>query len=146
TRFSRDWSSDVCSSDLLLEPRLGFLVTGVAIGVVFHRRAAIGLLQLVHAGGAADTQDFVVVALAHQSGPSCGRTRKPWSTCAAGTGGHMPAVPVTAADGRSVLLPVVVLDLGELGVHHVIGLCAGFLASGARPGFTGLPRCRSRGE
>src|SRR5690606_20751883 len=55
----------------LLESGLGLRVPGVAVGVVLHRTAAIGLLQFLLGGAAGDAQDFVVVALAHQSGPCC---------------------------------------------------------------------------
>src|SRR5690606_25050272 len=104
----------------LLEPRLGVLVAGVAVRVVLHRAAAIGLLQLVLGRRAADAEDFVVVTLAHRSGPSCWRTRRTWSTCATGTERQRPSIPVAVAGG-SVLL-FVVLDLGELGIHHIVGL------------------------
>src|SRR5690606_10124114 len=53
----------------LLEPRLGRLVAGVAVRVVLHRTAAIGLLQLILGGAATDAEDLVVVTLAHRSGP-----------------------------------------------------------------------------
>src|SRR5690606_826923 len=45
-----------------LEGCLGRRVTRVAVGVVLHRAAAIGLLQLFVAGGALHAEHFVVVA------------------------------------------------------------------------------------
>ena len=54
-------------------------------------------------------------------------------------------VPVAVAGGRSVLL-FVVLDLGELGVHHVLCLRAALLAIRAGSAcVTRLPGGRGRG-
>src|SRR5690606_18543810 len=49
-----------------LERGLGCRIAGVAVRVVLHRAAAIGLLQLIVAGVAGHAQDFVIVALAHR--------------------------------------------------------------------------------
>src|SRR5207302_2096005 len=49
TRFSRDWSSDVCSSDLELEARLVLLEAlhvGEAVGVQVLEQRREGLLEL----------------------------------------------------------------------------------------------------
>ncbi len=60
---------------------LGFLefldrirIVGVAIGVVLHRDATKGLLEVALRHGAFHTEDFVIVALAHScvSQPLCG--------------------------------------------------------------------------
>ncbi|MNG02380.1 hypothetical protein D3C84_854060 [compost metagenome] len=45
----------------LLEFLLGRLVARIAVRVVLHRQAAIGLLQLGLTGAALDTEDFVKV-------------------------------------------------------------------------------------
>jgi len=50
-----------------LEAILGGIVVGIAIGVVLHREAAIGLLKVIGRRIPADTQDFVVVTLAHST-------------------------------------------------------------------------------
>jgi hypothetical protein len=49
-----------------LEVLFGFRVVGIAVGVVLHRQAAIGLLQLVVGGIAIDAQNFVIVSLRHR--------------------------------------------------------------------------------
>src|SRR4029079_17538753 len=49
-----------------LESLGGRLVPGIAIGMMFHRQAAIGFLDLILGGAFADTQHFVVVPLAHE--------------------------------------------------------------------------------
>ena len=51
----------------LLERRLGGGVAGIAVRVVLHGAAAIGLLQLFVTGIAGHAQHFVVVALAHRN-------------------------------------------------------------------------------
>ena len=45
-----------------LEPRLGFLVVRVAVGVILHRELSVGRLQCGGVGIAGDPEDFVVVA------------------------------------------------------------------------------------
>src|SRR5690606_8973139 len=55
----------------LLERSLGLGVAGVAVRVVLHRAAAIGLLEFILGGAACNAEDFVIVALAHRSGPCC---------------------------------------------------------------------------
>ena len=52
----------------LLERGFRGVVAGIAVRVVLHRAAAIGLLQVFVAGVAGHAQDFVVVALAHGAG------------------------------------------------------------------------------
>ena len=60
-----------------LEALLGGLVAGIAVGVVLQRDLAVGLLDLVGAGAAADAQDFVVVALSPPHRISAARIQKP---------------------------------------------------------------------
>jgi len=48
-----------------LEANLGGFVSGVAIGVPFHRQLAEGGFQLGLTGGAFDLQNLVVAALGH---------------------------------------------------------------------------------
>src|SRR6185503_20358592 len=77
----------------LLEFLLGLLVAGVAVRVVLHRHAAIGLLDLVLGGVAVDAQHRVIVALGHGS-------------CAAGrAGAHRPTIENNAAFPHDSLLP-----------------------------------------
>ena len=70
----------------LLE-RIG--IRGIAVRVVLHRAAAIGLLQLVLGRVACDAEDLVVIALAHRRLLIC---NLPSSTQRAG-----PACPLSAA-------------------------------------------------
>ena len=53
----------------LLEPRLGLLVAGIAVGMARHRRLAEGGFQFGLGGGLGDAQDFVEVAFGHVSAP-----------------------------------------------------------------------------
>src|SRR5207253_5149011 len=62
TRWPRDWSSDVCSSDLLLEELTSPLVPEVDIGRVLPREALIGPAHLARRGRRRDAQNCVVVA------------------------------------------------------------------------------------
>ena len=49
----------------LLELLLGFVIVGIAVGVKFHRQAAIRFLDLGFGRGARDVEHFVVVPLGH---------------------------------------------------------------------------------
>src|SRR5690606_39360948 len=60
TRFSRDWSSDVCSSDLLKKPAIGPTVAGVAAQAV-----RIGVLMF---DGIGAEEGFVVALHADLGG------------------------------------------------------------------------------
>src|SRR5690606_40398543 len=57
TRFSRDWSSDVCSSDLIVEG----LVSPAHRGPSAELRAALAAWPHVHYWGAADHAELVLV-------------------------------------------------------------------------------------
>src|SRR5262249_42811589 len=60
-----------------LELMLAILVAGIAVGVVLHRRLAIGGFKLGLGGGALNSQDVVVIPLGHHrhSPPSSCRRR-----------------------------------------------------------------------
>src|SRR5690606_12947576 len=138
----------------LLERRFGGVVAGVAVGVVLHRAAAIGLLQLVLGGIAADAEDFVVIALAHRSrsvvpggpevrGPDTRREPEfirspPWAWPS------RPG-PLPRLQGPSGLA-VVVLDLGELGVDDVVRRLAGRIPARVALGVATLSGGTDRGE
>ena len=49
----------------LLEPILGGLVAGIAVGVVLQRQLSVGALDFLLAGAAADAQHLVVIPTAH---------------------------------------------------------------------------------
>lgn len=49
-----------------LETDLAFLVAGIAIGMMLHRRLAEGGFQFDFGAGARDTQHLIVIALRHQ--------------------------------------------------------------------------------
>src|SRR5690606_1546538 len=51
----------------LLEFLFRRLVVRIAVGVVFHRQAAIGLLQLCLAGAALNPEHFVIITFGHKS-------------------------------------------------------------------------------
>jgi hypothetical protein len=71
----------VCLSAFLkLNLRLGLAIPVIAVGVVFHGQAAIGALDLLLAGGASDTQNFVIIAFNCRHGvfyTSCGAMGSP---------------------------------------------------------------------
>jgi len=56
----RDMGTDVVGLGDLLEEGVG-LRRGVLVGVILHGEAAVGLLELVVGGAAADAQHLVVV-------------------------------------------------------------------------------------
>ena len=45
-----------------LEPRLGFVVARIAVGVILHRHPAVGLFDLLVVSAFADSENFVVIA------------------------------------------------------------------------------------
>jgi hypothetical protein len=47
----------------LLEPLLGLLVAGIAVGMVFHRQPTISLLYLAYLAATFKAEDLVIVAL-----------------------------------------------------------------------------------
>ncbi len=49
----------------LLELLLGLLIARIAIGVIFHRQAPVGLFDLSFGRGLRNIQDLVIVALRH---------------------------------------------------------------------------------
>ena len=49
----------------LLEFFFGLVIVGIAVGMKFHRQAAIGLLDLGFRRGARDVEHLVVIALGH---------------------------------------------------------------------------------
>src|SRR5690606_8683442 len=113
--------------------------------VVLHRAAPVGLLQLVVRRVAGHAEDFVVVTLAHARGPGTG-DRGPVGITAScfilfrsiktrGRGqvtrNRTSMVPGPRSPGpRLLLLLAVVLDLGELGVHDVLGGRSALAAGG----------------
>src|SRR5258707_769395 len=49
-----------------LEAMLAFVVAGIAIGVMHHGELAEGRLEIAIAGVADDSQNLIIIALAHQ--------------------------------------------------------------------------------
>src|SRR5882757_8003947 len=61
TRYWRDWSSDVCSSDLSRITRWPQLNEGIAVGALFGLATAIALLMPVHLNGGANAGSQTVL-------------------------------------------------------------------------------------
>ena len=58
-------AQDAVSLCGFLEFLFGFGVVRIAVGVVLERQLTIGALQYILVGAAGDTQNFVVISLAH---------------------------------------------------------------------------------
>src|SRR5690606_26839914 len=120
-------------------------IARIAVRVVLHRAAAIGLLQLFVAGGAGHAEDFVVVAF-HQEAvirDSLLVIRGYTSTAIrrerAGPGPRSFQPRITRHQSRLL----VVLDLSELGVDHVV---LGRAARGRAAGRAGIALAGGRGR
>ena len=55
----------ICLIDLL-EPFLSLFIVWVAVGMILHRQFSIGFADIIFAGIAFHTQDFVVVFVVHK--------------------------------------------------------------------------------
>src|SRR5690606_650992 len=120
-------------------------VPRVAVRVVLHRAAAIGLLQLLVAGGAGHAADFVLVACHREAvirdsllvirGYTSTATRRE----RAGPGPRSFQPRITRHQSRLL----VVLDLGELGVDHVV---LGRATRGRTAGRAGIALAGGRGR